>query len=146
MLERKTMVHEGTDPTMIDKKFAAKILLLGVFVAAVVVALVFEAYGTPSRPKAGERVVDETYQNPQTYLLALPVDGKILDGRFTNIRFQPYGTALLYDQSILFCGDVADEFVTSGVIVVAYKTQASGRYQGIGCHELTGVFELKGAK
>ena len=132
---------------MINKKFAAKILLLGAIVAAVVVALVFEAHGSPSRPKTGEPGIGETYQNPQTYLLALPVDGKILDGRFTNIRFQPYGAALFDEPSILFCGNVADEFVrTAGVIVVAYKTQASGRYQGIGCHELTGVFELKGAQ
>jgi hypothetical protein len=99
----------------------------------------------PNRPNSVG--VDETYQNPNTYLLALPVDGQILDGRFTNIRFQPYATAALFDQTVLFCGDVTEQFDGKrGPVVLTYLTQASGMYQGVGCHTLLSVFEVKGGK
>jgi hypothetical protein len=95
-------------------------------------------------PRPNSLGVQETYQNPNTYLLALPVAAQVLDGRFTNIRFQPYKAAALFDESVLFCGDVTDEFRgTSGVLVVTYLTRASGRYEGVGCHNLQGVFEAK---
>jgi hypothetical protein len=81
--------------------------------------------------------------NPYTYLLGLPVDGQILEGKYTNIRFWPYGTPSLFDQSVLFCGDVASQFTKTGPVVVTYRTQASQMYKGIACHDLKSVFEVK---
>src|SRR5208282_2186956 len=96
--------------------------------------------------------VSETYQNPNTYLIALPIDGQILStgqvldrsSQFTNIRFSPLATAALYDETVLFCGDVTPMFKDKqGTVALVYRTQASGKFQGIGCHDLLGVYEIK---
>ena len=85
--------------------------------------------------------VEETYQNPVTYLVGLPVDGKILDDKYTNIRFKPYAASALYDVTVLFCGDITEQFDgKQGVLVITYYKQASGKYEGIGCHDLVSVF------
>ena len=85
----------------------------------------------------------ETYHNPNTYLFALPIDGQILDGRFMNIRFKPYAAAALYDETVLFCGDVTEQFDgKTGPLIITYRTQASGMYQGVGCHELISAFQV----
>jgi hypothetical protein len=120
---------------LITISFLALMLLLGVAAAI----------ASPSQPNRQNSFgVSEIYQNPNTYLLALPIAGQVLDERFTNIRFQPYAAAVLYDESILFCGDVTDKFNgMTGVLVVTYRTQASGKYQGVGCHELLSVFQVK---
>lgn len=81
--------------------------------------------------------------NSWTYLLALPIDGQILEGKYTNIRFAPYAAPDLYDESVLFCGDVTYEFNgKTGVVVIVYRTQASRKYKGTACHELLNVFEV----
>jgi len=84
----------------------------------------------------------EIYQNPYAYLLALPIDGQILDGKFTNVRFWPYGTPTLYDESFLFCGDVADQFINKPMVII-YEKQAHRMYQGISCHELLSAIPLE---
>ncbi len=85
----------------------------------------------------------EVYTNPYRYLLALPIEGQVLEGKYTNVRFAPYATPELYDETVLFCGDVAGEFDgKSGPMVVTYRVQASHMYKGIGCHQLLSVFEV----
>ena len=114
---------------------------LGLLIFVLLVAI---AHGSITQPRPNSLGVKETYQNPNTYLLALPVDGQILDGRFTNIRFQPYAAAAMFDQSILFCDDVTDQFTgKTGPVVITYRTQAAGMYRGVGCHTLLSVFEVK---
>jgi hypothetical protein len=116
------------------------IVFVLLFLMSVAVSI---AHGTTSAPRPNSLGVQETYQNPNTYLLAFPLDGQILDGRFTNIRFAPYAAAVMFDQSILFCGDVTEQFEGKpGPLVVTYKTQASGMYRGVGCHELVSVFTV----
>lgn len=86
---------------------------------------------------------DKIYVNPYSYHLALPIDGQVLEGKYTNIRFWPYGTPDLYDESVLFCGDVESEFNgRKGVLVITFRTQASHLYRGVPCHELINVFEV----
>ena len=109
--------------------------LLAVFAIAV--------FAHDSQPRRNSLGVLESYRNTNTYLFALPVDGKVLDGHFTNIRFKPYAAPILYDESILFCGDVTEKFQGKlGPLVVTYRTQASGKYEGVGCHELLSVFQV----
>jgi hypothetical protein len=112
----------------------------------IVLALLFSTAavaGSSKEKRYNSSDVSEPYQNPNTYLFALLIDGKILDGRFTNIRFQPYKTAVLFDESVLFCGDVTEQFDgKTGPVVVTYLTRAAGKYQGIGCHELLSVFQV----
>jgi hypothetical protein len=113
-------------------------------IIALALLCVRELHCSTTHPRPNILGVNETYQNPNTYLLALPVEGQIIDERFTNIRFAPYNAAALFDESILFCGDVTDEFKgKNGTLVITYLTQASGMYRGIGCHKLVSVFELK---
>jgi hypothetical protein len=90
--------------------------------------------------------VTESYQNPNTYLLALPVDATVLDGgKYIAIRFEPFYTAALYDETVLFCdGNSVDQFQgKSGVLIITYETRAHQMYKGIACHHLIAVFEVK---
>ena len=125
-----------------NAKLAAWVILAATVLFALAVTKSFGS--TTDVPRPNSLGVRESYQNPNTYLLALPVDGQILDGRFTNIRFQPYAAAM-FDTSILFCGDVTEEFAgKSGPLTVTYSTRASGMYRGIGCHNLVSVFTVNG--
>jgi hypothetical protein len=74
----------------------------------------------------------------------MPIDGQVLDRDYTNIRFWPYGTPALYEETILFCGDVSEYFSREPVIII-YEKQAHTMYQGIACHKLVGALSIKGA-
>jgi hypothetical protein len=126
---------------MINKKVAAWLVIGTAVIFALAVA---RAFGIPTAGNRPNSVgVSETYQSPVTYLFDLPIDGQILDDRYTNIRFKPYATVALYDQTVLFCGDVTGQFDgKTGPVVVTYYTQASGRHDGIGCHDLVSVFTV----
>ena len=116
------------------------------FIIAAAIAfgcLTYKAFGVPTSKRPNGLGVSEIYQNPNTYLIALPVEGQILDGKYTNIRFQPYATAELFDESILFCGNAAEQFDgKSGPVAITYRTRAAGMYRGVGCHELISVFSV----
>lgn len=117
-----------------------KTTLFLLLVFAVMVAL-GHCSTTSDRPNS--LGVPQIVLNPYTYILALPIDGQILEGKYTNIRFWPYGTPSLFDQSVLFCGDVTESFKgKAGPVVVTYRTQASRVYQGVACHDLLSVFEV----
>ena len=124
-----------------NRKVAAWIILSIALLFTLEIGRVFGETTPINRPNS--LGVSETYQNPVTYLFGLPKDGQVLDGRFTNIRVQPYATPILFDQSTLFCGDVSSMFDGKvGPVVITYRTQAAGMYQGIGCHELISVFTV----
>jgi len=117
-------------------KFWALFLILGC-----VSTVVATAHTEKNRPNS--LGVEESYQNPNIYLFAEPLDGKIMDS-VTNIRFQPYATPALYDESILFCGNVAGDFEGKrGPMVVTYRRAADRIYKGLACHDLISVFEVK---
>jgi hypothetical protein len=82
------------------------------------------------------------YVNPNAYLYGNIVDGSILGDTdlYTNVRFQPFHTFLLYTETVLFCGDRSKQFDgMTGPIVVTYKKQAHTLYQGVACHEFVSV-------
>ena len=125
-------------------KFAAWFFIIFALLFMLGVAVSIAHGSTTPAPRPNGLGVSETYSNPNTYLLAMPIDGQILDGRFTNIRFAPFATPDLYDETVLFCTDVTPLFAgKSGTVIVVYRTQASGKYRGVGCHELLGVYEVK---
>jgi hypothetical protein len=68
-------------------------------------------------------------------------------GPGVNVRIQPRGMYSLYDESILFCdfGNVAANFqrIKSGILVLTYETVAHRTIEGIGCHTLVHVDEVK---
>jgi len=101
------------------------------------------AHGSTRDNRPNTLGAPQVVNNSWSYLLALPIDGQILEGKYTNIRFSPYAAPDMFDQSILFCGDVTYEFNgKTGVVVVVYRTQASRMYKGAACHELLSVFEV----
>jgi hypothetical protein len=126
---------------MLNKKVAAWIIIAVVFIFGLLVA---RAFAETTKKIENSLGVSEIYQGRYSYLVALPKDGQILDGKFTNIRFSPWGEPDLYDVSVLFCGDVTEQFQgKQGVLAIAYETRAHAMYKSVACHELLGVSELK---
>ena len=81
------------------------------------------------------------YSNPNSYLYGSVIDGNMLHdehGAYTNVRFSPFHTFALYDETILFCGDQAAKFF-EGPMVVTYRTRASRMHEGVACHDLISV-------
>jgi len=121
-------------------------LITALFTLMALVALAFatavaDAELAPNRKNT--LGVSEVYQGRYSYLIALPKDGQVLEGKYTNIRFWPLGEPELYDVSVLFCGDVTEKFNGKlGVLAVAYETRAHAMYKQVSCHELLGVSEV----
>ncbi len=100
--------------------------------------------------------VEQFYTNPNVYLFGIIACGsndncsilKDDKGRkYTNLKFQPYATMAMYEEAVLFCGDVSEEFNGKrGALVVTYRRQATLNYRGIGCHDLDSVFEVPSPK
>jgi hypothetical protein len=125
-------------------KFAAWVFIILVLLFMLGVAISIAHGKTTPAPRPNSLEAINQIYNPYTYLLALPIDGQILNERYTNIRFAPYAAPDLYDQSILFCGDVTPMFNgKTGVVAITYRIQSSKMYQGISCHELLSVFQVK---
>ena len=133
---------------MLDKKVATWMVLgaaviLG-FLGFFAICAVAGATTTPNRPNG--LGLPQTYSNPNAYILGLPVDGKIIgdgDQTYTNVRLQPYNTAVLYDESILFCGDVSGEFNgKTGDVVITFGRTAHQMYHGVACYHLVSVFAV----
>ncbi len=125
------------------KNLVAYIIALAL--AFLVIAAVLIATGNASTTKARPNSlgIAQFFDNPYSYLFALPIEGKYVDGNL-NVRFQPYATPDLFDESVLFCGDVSEKFDgKKGPLVLTYRTQAGRMVQGVGCHELLSVFEVK---
>jgi len=99
----------------------------------------------PRRPNAFEAIISN--DNPYTYLYGAAVSGEYVgksDNFGLNIRFQPVHTFALFTQDVLFCGDVAGEFNGKrGPIVVTYGTRSPRTIDGVGCHTLVSVDEVK---
>ncbi len=97
--------------------------------------------------------VEQYYSNPNIYLFGIiscnggELNCSILKDdkgrKYTNLKFQPYATMAMYEEAVLFCGDVSEEFNGKrGALVITYRRQATLNYKGIGCHDLEGVFEV----
>jgi hypothetical protein len=127
------------------KKVVASFIVLALTFLMIAAVLIATGHTSTTSDHRGSSIGElEVYQNPNTYLVALPIDGQILEGKYTNIRFWPYATESLYDESVLFCEDVTPAFEgKSGVLVVTYRTRASRMYKGLACHGLVSVFEVK---
>jgi len=127
---------------MINRKVAAWVIIFAAFVFGLLVA---RAFGEPVPNRPNSLGVTDVYVNPNTYTLALPLAASVMDGA-TSVRFQPFATAALYDETVLFCGDdVPEQFAgTRGPVVIIYETRAHKMFHGVACHTLKAVFEVKG--
>lgn len=86
--------------------------------------------------------------NNNVYIFGTLVGGTVMKdpvtGKWaTGIRLQPVGTPLVYEESVLLCGDRVEDFKgMQGVIVVTYRRTAHERFQEIACHSLVSVSEV----
>jgi len=137
MYKHNSRGYAGTSPQGDFMKY------LGVLILFLCFVVVMMRCSTTSGNRPNSLGVNETYQNIYAYLLALPVDGQVLEGKVTSIRFKPFGAPALYDEDLLFCKDVMGMFDgKTGPVVVIYEKQAHSMYHGLACHELRNVFEV----
>jgi hypothetical protein len=116
----------------------------------VVIALVATGHGAiskkPSNDNAFGAVID--FSNPNTYKEGNVVAMAYLEGDQGIVaRIQPVGTYTLFTEDILFCGAPVEQFIgKSNPIVLTYETKAHRTVQGVGCHVLKHVDEIKASK
>ena len=83
-------------------------------------------------------------ENPYTY-----VEGELRGAVYVEknalvVRIQPRGTYALYTEDLLFCRGAAEKIQgKQGALVFVYERVAHESIQGIGCHELRFVDEIK---
>jgi hypothetical protein len=84
-------------------------------------------------------------ENPYMYTAGAVVSGKVLDNdSATILRIQPAYTYALYDESLVLCGDQSDRLNgKSDFMVLTYERISHRLVDGIGCHNLVGVNEIK---
>jgi len=124
------------------KKVFTGFVILAVAFLSLVALLLTLAHAEPTPNRKNSLGVLQTFDNPYTYLFALPIDGKQVEGGF-SVRFWDFGMPQLIDHSVLFC-DIEDKFDGKrGPLIVVYETQAHHMSSGIGCHDLKAVFEVK---
>ena len=126
------------------KKVVAALMALALTFLVLIAVLIATGHASTTQPRPNAIGAPNQMYNPFSYLIALPIDGQILEGKYTNIRFAPYAAPNLYDETLLFCGDVTGMFDgKQGVVAITYRTQASRAYRGIGCHELLSIFQIE---
>ena len=126
------------------RKVVAALMTLALTFLVIVAVLIATGHASTTQPRPNAIGAPNQMYNPFSYLIALPIDGQILEGKYTNIRFAPYAAPNLYDETLLFCGDVTGMFDgKQGVVAITYRTQASRAYRGVGCHELLSIFQIE---
>lgn len=105
----------------------------------------FSSAAISKKPNTNSLGTVQYQSNPYTYFEGSLVSGAIIEPG-VNLRFQPRGTYNLFAQEILFCdyNTVAQKFSgKQGLLVLSYETVAHRMIQGIGCHSLRSVDEVK---
>ena len=102
-----------------------------------------------SAPKRGDNGLGVVLfqDNPFMYNFGRATHGAVMnykDKDYTVIEFQPVGGRMIFPESILFCDNHIDEFEAyqNKIVVVAYEREAHYQLQGIGCHEMLGIFPV----
>lgn len=129
---------------MISKQRSAKTLIYlfgGVVVAILLLSALGHCSTTSSRKNSLGTVSYDS--NPLMYtagsLTQTSDSVSNIDGNL-NLRINPLGTYMLYDESVLLCGMPIDKF--RGVaepFVMTYERQSHRTVQGVGCHNLLRV-------
>lgn len=92
-------------------------------------------------------------ENPFTYVIGEIIGGDVVGSGndiAISIRIHPYGTYMLYDQNMLFCGRESVPLLLNdsnqlkpGLLAFTYRRAASRTVEGVGCHTLMAVDQLK---
>lgn len=88
------------------------------------------------------------YQNnPYTYLEGSITGAAYVEDHALVVRIQPRGTFMLFTEDLLFCKGADDKIRgKQSPVVLTYETKAHHLVEGIGCHALLSVDEVKDTK
>lgn len=126
-----------------------KIVAFFTFALLVSMILLISTLGRCATTSVKNRVnslgVEQSYQNQMVYMVGSPRAVNLFEEKnryFTNVTFRPFGSTLIYTESILFCGNDVESFGDSRMRIVAYRRAAERMYQGVACHSIYRVIEL----
>ena len=117
----------------------------GMLIWFVVLALLSIAHCTTTVKHENSMGFVQYTTNPFTYVVGNMSEGfDIENGKGLVVRIQPAGTYALFTMDILLCGTPTEKFAgKANPLVLTYETQAHRAIEGIGCHRLVNVQELK---
>ncbi len=121
-------------------KISAGVILIFILTMMISCLIPF-AHSATTAPRPNSLGLSQTYENPVTYMVGsvTHVDGF---SKATSVTFQPFGASLLDTETILFCGDLVNEF-DGGTYVVAYQQRARRMYRGVGCHDIYRIVQIE---
>lgn len=133
----------------------AGVILLSIVISAMIscgAALCRGVEAPPARPN--DLGVVLAPPDPNDVLVGSLIGGQEIqdgDGRIgIAIRVHPVATYALYDEGLFFCGNVIDQMVVAGTLqlrpgnlVFIYRRSASRLINGVPCHALRAVLEVK---
>ena len=107
---------------------------------------------TTSAQKTNSLGADISQVNPNINYVAMIIEGSIVGDRKnvgTNLRLHPKYMYALFDEAVLFCGDVSpfltdeNSKIIQGYLVFTYRRAASRLINEVPCHELVAVDRLE---
>ena len=113
--------------------------LLLAFLTALMLTCGAELSHGATQPRPNSLGILQTYTSPWSYMVGAPVRASLYqhgDRYYTNVEFKALGASMLNTVPILFCGNQLSAFGDGRVRAVTYRTEASRRFQGIGCHDI----------
>jgi hypothetical protein len=121
----------------------AKILFMAAVITTFLV-LVNAAHCTTTKPQTNSIGIVQYNENPyiyeavQTIAEVTEVDGNM------NLRVQPVGTYLLYDDIVLLCGLPVEKFVgITEPFLMTYERVSHRMVRGVACHDLLRVDNIE---
>ncbi len=131
---------------MVDAKIAAKRILIVVATPLILLALIGLARCmTTSGARSKELGTMSYTENPFTYKVGKVYAVGYVDDSIT-LRVQPLATYGLFTEDILICDRDRILSMFQGKrnpLILTYKVRAARAVQGIGCHDLVRVDEMK---
>lgn len=130
------------------KDFVQGFIFVGVLAALIMLLLVGLSHCATTHTSHNSLGTIAYTENPYNYIVASAKDGKVIaEGKATSLRLQPMYTYQLFDTSLLLCNDVSEKL--NGItqpMVLTYERQTHRVVEGVACHELIGVNEIKPKK
>ena len=124
-------------------KIGAGVILI-LILLMMISCLIPLAHGSATSPRPNSLGLSQSYENPYVYMVGTVTHVDAFSN-VTNVTFQPFGASLLDTETILFCGNLVNEF-DGGMYIVAYRQQARRTYRGVACHEIYKIIQIESAQ
>lgn len=134
---------------MLDRETAVKSLLL--LAGTTMMLLALSVFGHCAVPRHGDSSIGNVvYQdNPLTYKAGSLMSYNFIEKTGLVLTLQPSGTYELFQESVVVCDTPAAIDMLNGKhnpMVIAFETRDHRMVEGIGCHNLVGVYEINTEK